>query len=40
MEFVKEFDNEKIPADSPLYRHILYKTQKIVTKQGLKCGKK
>lgn len=28
MGFVKEFDNEKIPADSPLYRHILYKTQK------------
>ena len=25
MEFVKEFDNEKVPAVSPLYRHILYR---------------
>jgi len=25
MEFVKEFDNEKVPADSPLYRHVLYR---------------
>ena len=25
MEFVKEFDNEKVPADSPLYRHDLYR---------------
>lgn len=25
MEFVKEFDNEKVPADSPLYRHALYR---------------
>ena len=24
IEFVKEFDNEKVPADSPLYRHTLY----------------
>lgn len=25
MEFVKEFDNEKVPVDSPLYRHVLYR---------------
>ena len=25
MEFVKEFDNEKAPADSPVYRHVLYR---------------
>ena len=25
MEFVKEFDNEKVPAASPLYRHVLYR---------------
>ena len=25
MEFVKEFDNEKVPADSSLYRHVLYR---------------
>ena len=25
MEFVKEFDNEKVPADSPLSRHVLYR---------------
>ena len=25
MEFVKEFDNEKISVDSPLYRHVLYR---------------
>ena len=25
MEFVKEFDNEKVPADSPLYRHVFYR---------------
>lgn len=25
MEFVKEFDNEKVPGDSPLYRHVLYR---------------
>lgn len=25
MEFVKEFDNKKVPADSPLYRHTLYR---------------
>ena len=25
MEFVKEFDKEKVPADSPLYRHVLYR---------------
>ena len=25
MEFVKEFDNEKVPAESPLYRHVLYR---------------
>ena len=25
VEFVKEFDNEKVPAVSPLYRHILYR---------------
>ena len=25
MEFVKEFDNEKAPADSQLYRHVLYR---------------
>ena len=25
MEFVKEFDNEKVPADSHLYRHVLYR---------------
>ena len=25
MEFVKEFDKEKVPADSPLYRHGLYR---------------
>ena len=25
MEFVKEFDNEKVPADSLLYRHVLYR---------------
>ena len=25
MEFVKEFDNEKVPADSPLYRRVLYR---------------
>ena len=24
-EFVKEFDNEKVPAVSPLYRHTLYR---------------
>lgn len=23
--FFKEFDNEKVPADSPLYRHVLYR---------------
>lgn len=27
MEFVKEFDNEKVPADSPLYRHVLYRIE-------------
>ena len=25
MEFVKEFANEKVPAGSPLYRHVLYR---------------
>ena len=25
MKFIKEFDNEKVPADSPLYRHVLYR---------------
>ena len=25
MEFVKEFENEKVPADSPLYRYVLYR---------------
>ena len=25
MKFVKEFDNEKVPADSPLYRNVLYR---------------
>lgn len=25
MEFVREFDNEKVPADSPLYRLSLYR---------------
>ena len=27
MEFVKEFDNEKVPADSPLHRHVLYRIE-------------
>lgn len=27
MEFVKKFDNEKVPADSPLYRHVLYRIE-------------
>ena len=27
MEFVKEFDNEKVLADSPLYRHVLYRIE-------------
>ena len=27
MEFVKEFDNEKVPVDSPLYRHVLYRIE-------------
>ena len=27
MEFVKEFDNEKVPANSPLYRHTLYRIE-------------
>ena len=29
MEFVKEFDNEKVPADSPLYRHVLYRIKNL-----------
>ena len=29
MEFVKEFDNEKVPADSPLYRHTLYRIKNL-----------
>ncbi|KXT61021.1 hypothetical protein NE660_00675 [Streptococcus oralis] len=29
MKFVKEFDNEKVPADSPLYRHILYRIKNL-----------
>ena len=29
MEFVKEFDNEKVPADSPLYRHVLYRIKSL-----------
>ena len=24
-----EFDNEKVPADSPLYRHTLYRIKKL-----------
>ncbi len=27
MEFVKEFDSEKVPADSPLLRHVLYRIE-------------
>ena len=29
MEFVKEFDNEKVPADNPLYRHTLYRIKNL-----------
>ncbi len=29
MEFDKEFDNEKVPADSPLYRHTLYRIKNL-----------
>ncbi|MCY7040274.1 GNAT family N-acetyltransferase [Streptococcus sanguinis] len=29
MEFVKEFDNEKVPADGPLYRHVLYRIKSL-----------
>ena len=29
MEFVKEFDNEKVPVDSPLYRHVLYRIKSL-----------
>ncbi|MDO4666335.1 MAG: GNAT family N-acetyltransferase [Streptococcus sp.] len=28
MEFLKEFDNEKVPATSDLFRHVLYRIQK------------
>ena len=28
MEFVKEYDNEKISVDNSLYKYVLYKTQK------------
>lgn len=28
MEFFKEFDNEKVPATSDLFRHVLYRIQK------------
>ena len=27
MGFFKEFDNEKVPADSPIYRHTLYRIE-------------
>lgn len=29
LEFVKEIDNEKVPADSPLYRHTLYRIKNL-----------
>ncbi|QLB50080.1 GNAT family N-acetyltransferase [Streptococcus sanguinis] len=29
MEFVKEFNNEKVPAASPLYRHTLYRIKNL-----------
>ena len=35
MEFVKEFDNEKVPADSPLYRHVLYRIKSFTKKVGV-----
>ena len=28
MGFVKEYDNEKIPVDNSLYKHVIYNTQK------------
>ena len=27
MGFFKEFDKEKVPAASPLYRHVLYRIE-------------
>ena len=33
MEFVKEFDNEKVPADSPLYRHVPYRIKSFTKRQ-------
>lgn len=33
MEFVKEFDNEKVPADSPLYRHVPLQNQEFPLKR-------
>ena len=35
VEFVKEFDNEKVPADSPLYRHVLYRIKSFTKKVGV-----